>query len=131
MNDLAPDGLPKITRSDFIKLKEDIDTQTERLGIVQNQTNSILASLDRAQALSDSLSQKQTELQDKQENFYGKLIEIFGLFIAIFSFIIAGIQISTKLEGGFWEILGKSVAVFIPITVCICLLLWMIRLTSR
>lgn len=78
-----------------------------------------------------ALEAQQKQVTDRLEGFYGKLIEIFGLFIAIFSFIIAGIQVAVKQAGSFWEQLATSAAVFIPVTVCIAVLLLLIRWTSR
>jgi len=87
--------------------------------------------LEKAQIDSAELIKKQDELRAGLEGFYGKIIEIFGLFIAIFSFIIAGIQIAAKLEGSPTEMLGKSLALFAPLTLCIVVLLCVIRWTSR
>ncbi|GGG34032.1 hypothetical protein [Hymenobacter glacieicola] len=77
------------------------------------------------------LDKKQADLTSKLEGFYGKLIEIFGLFIAVFSFIIAGIQVASKATGDFWQVLGYSCGIFIPITGCIAVLLLLIRWTTR
>jgi len=108
-----------------------IDEQQQQLLIISNQALSIKGELEAAQALSRETTARQEVLNQKLDGFYGKLIEIFGLFIAVFSFIIAGIQVATKATGGFWNILAFSCGVFIPITLCIFGLLWMIRWTTR
>lgn len=69
-----------------------------------------------------------TQLNKRLDDFYGKIIEIVGIFIAVFSFIIAGIQISFKIEGHtFIEKLLNSFVIFLPITICIIVLLLMIK----
>jgi hypothetical protein len=71
---------------------------------------------------------KVQQLNKRLDDFYGKIIEIVGIFIAVFSFIIAGIQISFKIEGAtFIDKLINSCAIFIPIMFCIIILLLMIK----
>lgn len=98
---------------------------------IREQTAEFDKKVEDAQQVFRAVEQKQNDLNNKLEGFYGKMIEIFGLFIAIFSFIIAGIQIAAKADGGFWEKLGTSAAIFIPVTLCIVVLLLTIRWTSR
>ena len=77
------------------------------------------------------IEKRQRKLTSKLRNFYSRQIELFGVFIAIFSFIIAGIQISIKLDGSFQEILLKSTAVFLPVVAAIVVLMVAIRLAFR
>ena len=113
------------------KLKE-ILGRVERLNL---ETDKIIqdfqAELFKAQKILQDTDRTNKELSSKVEGFYGRQIELFGVFIAIFSFIIAGIQIAAKAEGNFVDKLGTSASIFIPITFCIALLLFMIRKIIR
>jgi hypothetical protein len=120
-------SLPRLVSQQKAVLEEHAE-HIERLGL---QAASIQESFNKAEVLSKKLAMQQSQLTSKLEGFYGKLIEIFGLFIAIFSFIIAGIQIASKTEGSPAEMLGKSLALFVPLTLCIVVLLCVIRWTSR
>jgi hypothetical protein len=77
------------------------------------------------------IEKRNNKLSRKLRNFYSRQIELFGIFIAIFSFIIAGIQIATKLEGTFQDVLLRSTAIFIPVIAAIIILLVATRLTFR
>jgi hypothetical protein len=110
-----------------------VDTQRQQqvdqtLGQVQGRTETLER---RVIELTTSIEAKQAQLTEKLDSFYTKLIEIFGLFVAIFSFIIAGIQVATKQAGSFWEQLAISGAVFIPLTLCITVLLLMVHWVTR
>lgn len=102
------------TEAEFKKLREEIAQAQQHL----------------SQA-STALEMRQNELTAKLDSFYTKLIEIFGLFVAVFSFIIAGIQVATKQAGSFYEQLAISGAVFFPLTLCIVVLLLMVRWVVR
>jgi hypothetical protein len=105
----------------------------------QDEARRVIAALqDDAEAIRQeqraanaALEAKQAQLTEKLDSFYTKLIEIFGLFVAVFSFIIAGIQVAAKQAGSFWQQLAISGAVFIPLTLCIIVLLLMVRWVIR
>jgi len=75
----------------------------------------------------EDFHKKHSEFESKLDSFYSKQIELFGIFIAIFSFIIAGIQITSKSEGSFTEKLSTNIAVFLPITLSIVVLFYLIN----
>jgi len=111
----------------------------DKAGEFQDEARRVVALLqDDAEAIRQeqraataALEAKQAQLTEKLDGFYTKLIEIFGLFVAVFSFIIAGIQVATKQAGSFYEQLAISGAVFFPLTLCIVVLLLMIRWVVR
>lgn len=79
------------------------------------------------------LERKANEFNTKLESFLSRQVELFGIFIAIFSFILAGIQFAgnAPINAGFWDKLANGFSIFIPITVCIVILLSLIRFIIR
>jgi hypothetical protein len=135
--ELPPEGVP-ISRRDYQNLadhvnhalirisenKADVDLVEKRILKDLAQYNEDLKIAHKL--LSDSLK-KYSKLKKNQDSFYSRQIELFGVFIAIFSFIIAGIQLSTKAQGGFWQMVQYSSAIFLPITASIAILLLVLR----
>ncbi|MDR0969455.1 MAG: hypothetical protein LBM67_02810 [Lentimicrobiaceae bacterium] len=135
----------QITGNDFNELVDFINSQFENNDESIKKLNSIN---EKVEILSDKIKSEEEELNQKLkeneltlnkisnldkriDNFYSKIIEIVGIFIAIFSFIIAGIQISFKLDGTYEEIAFKSISIFGPLTVCIIILLLFIKIFFR
>ena len=76
------------------------------------------------------------KLNETQSQFFGKTIQIFSIFVAIFGFIIVGFtQIPHVVDtNNCWQQnLGNASAVFIPVVLCIIILLlfvnWIIKKT--
>ena len=70
------------------------------------------------------------ELKKVQSEFYGKIIQIFSIFVAIFAFIIVGftqIPHVVSVEKEWLHNLGNASAVFIPIVLCIIILLFFVN----
>lgn len=110
----------KLSGQDFCDLVDHINHILEKSDLSEERINELLKSLK-------NFDKKNAAFKNKLENFYSKQIELFGIFIAIFSFIIAGIQISSKVEGTFIDKLSTSIAIFLPITFCIVVFFALIK----
>lgn len=139
--ELPPEGV-KISRKDFQDLADHVNHALERISVNKENVDlvekRILADLNKYKdelniaqnSLSDS-EKRYKKLKKNQDNFYTRQVELFGVFIAIFSFIIAGIQLSSKAQGGFWQIVQYSSAIFLPIAGSIVVLLLVLRWTRN
>jgi hypothetical protein len=105
-----------------------INDRIEKLNIdTDNRVKEFNNEFQKGQTVLKEIDAKNLSLSNKLEGFYGRQIELFGVFIAIFSFIIAGIQIAAKVEGNFLEKLATSASIFIPVTLCIVVLLVIVK----
>lgn len=138
---VSPHPARQITGNDFNELVDCVNNAIENSDLSQTRLDEISTQIkdfdERIKLFNEKIAENEQtikkihSLDARIDNFYSKIIEIVGIFIAIFSFIIASIHISFKAEGTFFEIIVKSSAIFIPLTISIGLLLIMIKLVIR
>jgi len=100
-----------------------INQQSNRVRFFEKKFEKIEKGIE---ARSNEVIKIRDEFKKIQSEFYGKIIQIFSIFVAIFGFIIIGFtQIPPIVDKDkVWYInLGNTSAVFIPVVICIIILL--------